>query len=192
MQVLKLISQHHIFSSHTLGRKIGEGADGEVYELFYHPNRVIKLSAIYENENTSLAIYQNNILPVLEYILFEQPSICPLIFEYGHLKQCDQAFIHYHIMERLLHLTEDENKVFHSIVSHEDREIKKDLSSEKILEMLQGLARGLDFDLEMIILFCEQLRESKIKQKDLHPRNIMRNKSGYFKIIDFDRLTLEK
>jgi hypothetical protein len=198
MQVLKLISQHHIPLPHFLGKKIGDGADGEVFKLPNCPDKVIKLSIIFdEYENSPLFIYQNRILPILEYLWIENPPICPIVFEHGYFGQLMQNpigefSIHYCVMERLLPLTEDENKVFHSVVSHEDREIKKDLSPIKINEMLLGLAFGLDFDLEMIMLFCEQLRESKIKQKDLHPRNILKNGIGQFKIIDFDRIILEK
>lgn len=198
MQVLKLISQHHIFLPYLLGKKMGDGSDGEVFELLNYSDRVIKLSIIYDDcESNSLSIYQNRILPVLDYLFFEKLSICPQIFEHGYLGEyyqnpSEKFSLHYCIMERLFSLSEDENKVFHSVVSHEDREIKKDLSTVKIRKMLRGLARGLDFDLEMIILFCDQLRESKIKHQDLHYRNIMKNGIGHFKIVDFDRIILEK
>lgn len=183
---------------------LGDGADGELFAILNEPNKVIKFSVIYDRFSKSpKTIYKKNILPVLKYIVDNQPSICANIFEHGYLgeysrpmpywKDGIQSFVlHYCIMERLLSLSEDENKVFHSIISHEDREIKKDFSLEEVFVILQGLTRGLDFDLEKIMAFCKQLRLSKINHNDLHPRNIMKNKNGQFKIIDFDRTILEE
>jgi hypothetical protein len=188
--------------------RLGQGgADGETFAIEKDPNKVIKFSIIYDRFNkTPDTIYQQDILPVLDYLITNKPGICPTIYQHECLGEYSRPMdywkdglqkflIHYYIMEKLFPITEDEKKVFHSIASHEDRGIKKDFSSEKIDETLQGLARGLDFDEKMITLFCTQLRGSSIQFNDLHPRNIMKNNFNQFKIIDFDRcqlLNLEK
>ena len=180
------------------------GADGETFVVENDSTKAIKFSIIYDRfEETPLSLYQKKILPVLDYIMMVKPQMCARVYEHGYLGEYSRPMIywrngiqnfviHYCIMERLFPLTEDEKKVFHSLVSHEDREIEKDLSPEKIEKMLRGLARGLDFDAEMVILFCNQIRTSLLNHNDLHFRNIMKNKIGEFKTIDFDRAIVEK
>jgi thiamine kinase-like enzyme len=90
-------------------------------------------------------------------------------------------------MEKLNKISEDEKKVFHSIMSHEDQNLHKNFSMSKIKNMLQGLSMGLDFDASKIIIFCENLRSTVIHHNDIHPRNIMKDNFGNFKLIDFDR-----
>lgn len=180
------------------------GADGETFAIKNVPNKAIKFSIIYDRfDQSPISIYQKEVVPILDFIMTVKPAICATVYEHGYLgeytrempywKNGYQNFvIHYCIMERLVSLTEDERKVFHTLVSHEDREIKKDLSPEKIDETLRGLARGLDFDAKMITLFCEQLRGASLLHSDIHTRNILKDSLGYFKLIDFDRAILEK
>jgi serine/threonine protein kinase len=179
------------------------GADGETFAIKNDPTKAIKFSIIYDRFSQSpISIYQKEIAPTLDFIMTVKPTICATVYEYGYLgeyvrempywKDGYQNFvIHYCIMEKLLPLTEDEKKVFHTLISHEDRKIKKDLSPEKIGETLRGLARGLDFDAEMIILFCEQMRKTNFSHSDIHPRNILKDTNGHYKFIDFDRAILE-
>ena len=91
-------------------------------------------------------------------------------------------------MEKLLKISEDEAKVFHSILSHEDRGIFKNFSTDKVKKMLHGMQRGLDFDLQKIMLFYEALQNPQILHLDIHPRNIMKDENNNFKLIDLDRL----
>lgn len=41
------------------------------------------------------------------------------------------------------------------------------------------------------MFFCEKLNKSPFANYDLHPRNIMKDKYGNFKIIDYDKLQLK-
>src|ERR1700686_1945407 len=172
------------------------GADGEIFGIENIPNKVIKFSIIYNRFDNLMEaykepqdIYHQDLVPVLDYIMRTHPLACATIYQYGCLGEYSrpmpywnngiQTFIiHYYIMERLFPLSEDEKKVFHSIVSHEDRRLIKDFSSEKLNKILQGLAYGLDFNLEMINLFCENLRICKINHNDLHQRNILKSING--------------
>jgi thiamine kinase-like enzyme len=90
-------------------------------------------------------------------------------------------------MEKLHPLSEDEIKVFHSLVSHEDQNKIKKYSSLEINKILQGLSIGLDFDLHKVMFFCKNLNKLTIQHSDLHPRNLMKDSDGNFKLIDFDR-----
>jgi serine/threonine protein kinase len=187
----------------VIGNRVGhDGADGECFQVSDHPDKVIKFSIIYDRFYQSpLDIYHRQVVPILDYVMTTRPSMCVRVYEHGYLGEYSrpmphwrngvQSFVmHYCIMEKLFSLTEDERKVLHSLVSHEDRNIKKDLSPNRIKEMLGGLACGLDFDSEMVILFCNHLREAKLLHQDLHIRNVMKNASGQFLLIDFDRAML--
>ena len=185
------------------GERLGEGADGEAFVIADDPTKVIKLSIIYDRfEVPPQEIYFKQIVPILDYVMLNAPPMCVKVHEHGFLgeysrqmvswrKGVQKFVVHYCIMERLQKLSEDEKKVFHSLVSHEDKNIKKDLSPEKIKEICQGLAKGLDFDVQKVTLFCTQLCEASLLHSDLHPRNIMKDANGYFKLVDFDKAILE-
>ena len=93
-------------------------------------------------------------------------------------------------MDKLNKISEDEKKVFHTILCHEDLNKKKNFSNDKILTMLNGMIKGLDFNFEKVIMFYEAQKSSIIKHNDFHVRNIMKDNFGNFKFIDLDRLDL--
>ncbi len=198
MKVLHLILSNGLSISHDLGKEISDGADGQVFELFSDPEKVIKYSVHYEYGNT-IKVEHDRIGTVLFYLGNTQPSACARVFSYGELIKSKRTtihgdqryFIYYYIMEKCFSLSEDEKKVFHSILSHEDRGYKKDYSIAKISDMIKGLSIGLDFDCDNVLKFCHQLNECEIKQNDLHVRNIMKNKNGDYVLIDFDRCELK-
>lgn len=180
--------------------RLGDGADGEVLSIKDQPDKVIKLGIIYEHPGRELKEYKQ-IQQVLDYAMSTHPPAFVRVYEHGYLgtysrkivewrKDFQEFLMYYYIMEKLEKITEDEKKVFHSIVSHEDRGIEKNYSPEKIEEMLQGMERGLDFDTEKVILFCDNLQTSKLSHRDLHPRNIMKDRDGNYKVVDFDRSQL--
>jgi serine/threonine protein kinase len=196
MQVLKLCQYFcpSKISHFQIGEKLGEGVDGEVFALQDISDQVIKLSIIYSVDELPVSIYHNRVVPTLYYVMQTQPDVCVRVDRFGKLGQIDQLslFLYYCLMERLLPLSEDEGKVFYSLLSHEDRGIEKDLSPAKIEKTLSGLARGLDFDRQMVTLFCQQLRQEMVlRHRDLEVRNIMKDAMGHFKLIDLDRSTLE-
>jgi hypothetical protein len=94
-------------------------------------------------------------------------------------------------MEKLLSLSEDEQKVFHTLLSHEDRNLVKNYSPAERQVILQNLRRGLDFDEGRVSLFVDKLNNSPVQHLDIHTRNIMKDANGNFKMIDLDRLTME-
>jgi hypothetical protein len=185
------------------GVRLGDGADGEVLSIIGDTKRVLKLGILYERHDRGMLKYYQQIQKVLDYLKPSQPDAYARVYEHGYLgtysRKADhwrsgkQDFImYYYIMEKLEKISEDESKVFHSILSHEDRGIKKNFSLEKIEEMLKGMGRGLDFDAEKVKIFCNNIKRAPIWHLDIHVRNIMKDDAGNFKLIDLDRIELEK
>jgi serine/threonine protein kinase len=175
--------------------QLGQGRDGECLSIVGEPNKVIKLGIMYDQFDN-----YHQIDRVLKYLQLTQPGMTtpyvklydyeclgtyprPMI-NWGNGQQ--EFLLYYYIMEKLEKISEDEKKVFHTILSHEDQAIEKNIDLFKIEKTLQGMSRGLDFNLKRIMLFCEQIKNSKIKHNDLHPRNIMKHGDGDFKAIDLD------
>lgn len=182
--------------------RLGEGADGEVFSIVGDPHKVVKLGILYERHDRGMVEYYQQIQKVLDYMMHTQPPAYVRMYEHGYMgrykrkmqswRKGEQEFIiYYYIMEKLHPITEDEGKVFHSILSHEDRGIDKNYSPEKIQEMLQGMSRGLDFDAEKVTLFCHNIKEALVSHLDIAVRNIMKNEANEFKLIDLDRISLE-
>lgn len=183
--------------------RLGEGADGEVFSIEGEPNKVLKLGILYERHDRGFTSYYKQIQSVLDYLIANHSDAYARVYEHGflgsfsrkmeHWRSGEQKFIiYYYIMEKLNKISEDESRVFHSILSHEDRGIEKNFSPEKIHEMLQGMGRGLDFDVEKVTLFCDKIKKAAISHLDIHVRNIMKDGAGNFKLIDLDRIELEK
>lgn len=186
-----------------VGVRVGDGADGEVLEIVDEPSKVIKLGIFYERHDKGFERYYKQIQQVLDYMMLTQPAAYVRVYEHGfmgtysrkaeHWRTGKQSFlIYYYVMQKLQKTTEDERKVFHSILSHEDSGKKKNFSPEKIREMLEGMGRSLDFDAEKVTLFCDNIRGATISHLDIHVRNIMKDDMGDFKLIDLDRIELEK
>lgn len=176
--------------------RLGAGFDGEVYQLLEDYNKVVKFSVVYDCHYGNYA----NLDKVLSYLTMNNAQAYAHVYErkylgeYSYMSRDAQerkCLLHYYIMEKLNKISEDEYKVFYSIISHEDRNIVKNYSIEKIRDILKGLSKGLDFDEKKIIFFYESLIDGPIIHNDLHPRNVMKDGSGHFKLIDFDRCILK-
>ncbi|HEY5268684.1 MAG TPA: hypothetical protein VII94_06230 [Candidatus Saccharimonadales bacterium] len=178
---------------------LGDGSDGEVFTIASDKNTVIKLCIIYEYDEDCERLYEktrSNLLFVME----NKPSAYVRVHTHGYLGSSVRPFdtrmqkfiIHYYTMEKLRKISEDECRVFSSILSYEDCGIKKDYSPKKFKEILTGLRRRLDFDAEKVTLFCNNIEAAPIVYNDLHIMNIMKDASGNFKLIDLDRMELEK
>jgi RIO-like serine/threonine protein kinase len=191
MNVLTLIQKHNEEVPVILGEQIGQGADGQVFIIKNEPNKVIKLSVIYGESESDVKNAYRKVTRTLSSIRNENMGAFVRVDGYGFLGSYATATkyyaLHYHMMERLFPISDDEEKVFHSLLSHEDANKMKNYSSNQIEEMLDGMKKGLDFDVSAVKFFVENLKNSHVVQLDLHPRNIMKDKAGQFKIIDCDR-----
>lgn len=179
----------------TIAEELGQGADGQVFAVENDPSRVYKFCILFDKP---LDQNYQRIVHVLSYLHDNPSPAYAHVYEYKYMGEWVRPedkvryALYSYTMERLQKLSEDERKVFHTILSHEDRNIVKDYSTNQLQEILLGLSKGLDFDMEKVIVFRNNLKNTPIDHNDLHPRNIMKDAEGNFKLIDFDRATLEK
>jgi thiamine kinase-like enzyme len=184
--------------------KISDGADGEVFALKSDPNKLIKLSIIYDqdlNDSPQNLIdkYESIRLIHDEIIKNNYDHLCKVYYFSDYFVgsrstvEGQQYFISYFsIIERLNKTSSDETKVFHSILSHEDQNKNKSYTDDKLKDILTGLSFGLDFNYDNVVGFYNKIKFCKIKHLDVHPRNIMKSGDGNFKLIDFDRMEIKQ
>ena len=187
---------------HIKPERLGDGADGEVFELDNEPDKVIKFCILYDTGSQGLRRTYKYISNTLNYLIREPSLAYAHVYTHmylgewfrsvvwGNTHKQQKYLLYYYTMEKLFRISTDEQKVFHTILSHEDRGIKKNFAHDKLKEMLAGLRKGLDFDIERVIFFDDILKKTPLAHLDLHPRNIMKDKSGDYKLIDFDRCEL--
>lgn len=182
-----------------LGAKLGDGADGEVFDIVGRPDRVIKFCILYETGSDKLEVVYKHITNVIDYLITNPIAVYANVhthvlmgsFQRDVWKNKKQRYLmYYYMMEKLQKISEDERKVFDTLLSHEDMNKKKNFSPAKTKEILDGLSKGLDFDRKRVTFFCDNLKNSPVKHLDIHPRNIMKDDHGNFKMIDFDRAQL--
>lgn len=205
MLVLKLCQQFcpHLIPVTPILPSLGDGADGEVFDIADQSDKVIKFCLILGDQvdpATTIETYLDT-KKVLEYLQIHPSNIFAQVYDHqfmgeytrtvwGNLQE--KLLLHYYIVEKLNKISEDERKVFHTILSHEDREIVKNYTRPQVKKMLDGLSRGLDFDAEKVMFFCDRLRVSPVIHLDVEVRNIMKDSVGNFKLIDFDRAILRR
>lgn len=174
--------------------KIADGADGEVFTTI--DNRVIKFAVHYcwQSENTDSIIESR--LKTYQAIK-ENSNVYATVYDYGYIGKgtrqtvsgTQDYILFYYVTERCDKISEDESKVFHSILSHEDSNKSKTYSLAQVKEMLHGMSYGLDFSINDVVAFYVEINKCNVKHLDVHPRNIMKV-NNKFKFIDFDRCSI--
>ena len=195
MKPLEILKAHNIELPFLLGEEIGSGVDGQIFEKKDNPSRVIKISC---TDNTWEHSNYHRLAEILLYLDFKSYWHFAKMYDHGPLHTFDESTgslrkvftIHYIEMEKLLPLSEDEVKIFHTLLSHEDANKKKEFNTDQILSMVNKLSEYLVLDKVKVCGFCFAIMDCYLKHKDLHPRNIMKNAEGNFRLIDFDRLEL--
>lgn len=199
MQVLKMINRDNVSLSpkYNLGAELGAGADGQVFNILGETEKVLKLSIIYDLDyKTDIDFIFAEKRDIFSFLYEKNYANFAKIYDYGFLSSGkrktfvgQQKYITYfYVMEKLIKLSEDEKKVFHTILSHEDLNKVKTYFIQELDRTLRDLSRGLDFSFKNIKDFYLLALTSPIKHLDIHPRNIMKNVFGEYKLIDFDRL----
>lgn len=171
----------------NLKETLGSGFDGEVYSLFYETNKVVKLSYSYLPQPDPDFIYDLISKP-LDYLVKLH------VYKYfgPFVKDNEDYYLSFYMMERLNPISDDEEKVFHTLLSHEDRNLQKKFSEIELKKIVESLKLGLDFDEGRVIFFCNSINDMGFVHPDIHSRNIMKDDFGNFKLIDLDRIRHER
>lgn len=175
-----------------LGKCLGQGNQGIVYEDLNDTTKVIKLSIIYDDFN-KISLDDKFVLieKIYKYIINNPHSSVVKIYSFDKLYSGSQPIfewehkyiVYYSIMEKLNILSENEVKVFKTICDAFNKDLKSERSIEEILKEMKD---WFDVDDKKILNFYNSLSDLKINNKDFQPRNIMKDKDNNYYIIDFD------
>ncbi len=199
MRVDKLLEANNLKLPFDLNNCIDHnGADGAAYSI--DSNRVLKVSVLYDWKDNLVSDFKR-INETLLYLKNNPQAAFAQVFEFKYLgiynrtivdEKKQNYILYYYTLEKLNKISEDEKKVFHTILSHEDANIEKKYIGDSLNKVLEGLSWGLDFSQKEVKLFCENIRKANVEHNDINPRNIMKTKAGSFRLIDFDRCSLKK
>lgn len=197
MRPLETLLHHNIEVPFPLGEEIGNGVDGQVFLQKGDEEFVIKLSAIIgTSTNVVLEEFDRRcaVIDNMRHFYYSTPiaNYFTIPFERCYLWQGNYSsssrLIYYARMERLLALSADEERVFHTLLSHEDANKKKQYD----LMTLNELSNWYSFDQERANTFCKAVFFGRYQHNDLHIRNIMKDADGNYKLIDFDRMEVRQ
>lgn len=185
---MKVYSHYNIvFNTYPVQELIcAKGADGEVFKSGDNIIKFVVISDSKKNATDNFMINKRKI----QFIMDKNPKHFVKVFDFGLVSIIENErynIVYYYLMESLNKISDDEKKLFHTILSHEDSNKVKSLNCEGTINELH---KFLDFDKEKVIQFINSIKNSKIHQLDCHPRNIMKDRFGSFKFIDLERLRL--
>lgn len=186
---MNIVEKYNLnITEYNLDKYLGVGADGCAY---LSGDKVIKFTHMFDNKKHLLNNYNKN-KRLIEKIIVDSPKHFVKTIDFKFLKDFEKDnnyhIIYYYVMEKLEKLSDDEVRVFHTLLSHEDSNKVKNHSDYYINKTISNLSQFLDFDKEKVINFINQIKKYKIQHSDVHPRNIMKDNLGNFKFIDLDRL----
>lgn len=144
---------------------VAQGADGFVYELQDDNTKVIKISILcnYTIEKNLIKVY-NAITDVYKYIQKNNLNRFVSIYDYGIVQQGERIF--------------DGKK--QSFIVHYCVMDKLEKLSKKDVEYLENNQE-----------FWDELDDFDFDHGDLQIRNVLKDKNGNYKLIDFDRARMK-
>jgi thiamine kinase-like enzyme len=192
----------------SVGKFIDDGAQGKVYNIKEHRNKIVKISMLYDRDVSPIEEIFSNIQNIYFWIKDNPQDVLVKIFEFGKLTEGerpfypfikDQKYISYFsIQEKLIKLSVVEEKVFRNLAYNMTQYYHTDepfftqnladdpLFYKNLPDFLKSLKEKFDFDQNKILNFYSNLEKLQIYHNDFRPENIMKDKKGNFKLIDFD------
>lgn len=175
----------------NLKEMIGYGVDGDAYSL-NSSDKILKISFLYDYGFDIERVY-NNLKSNIQSVIELKPKCFVNTHSFKQLESGYRKFLindtftdqKYYIfcyeMDCCTKLTEDEKRVFHSIL------LNKNSFKENYISLLNGMNDFLDFNIENVINFVNEVQQSSIKHIDISTCNIMKF-NDEFKLIDLDRI----
>lgn len=183
-----------------MNRKLGGGADGEVYPSLDDPTQVYKLCIMHDQFQEPVLSRYDRLSTIFSFLRDTPPNSYGRVFNFSKVELSEEAakrysngafIFHYYSMEKLERPTDDEIRVLESLISCQGG-IRYNYSMDATRVLLEGLIKGLTFNMEKMMTFANDYVLCPIIQTDLHTGNILKDKEGNFKVVDFDRLTFKK
>lgn len=176
----------------SVGKLLNEGAQGKVYNIKEHRNKIVKISMLYDRDASPIEDIFSNIQNIYFWIKDNPQDVLVKIFEFGKLTEGERPFYpfikdqkyisYYSIQEKLLRISLDEMKVFDAVSDYHNK-----FNSQKSLqESIIDLKGYFNFDFDKVLAFCCNLQKLPIDNHDFRHCNIMKDKNDNFKLIDFD------
>ncbi len=173
-----------------VGKLLGEGFHGQVFEVPGDEGKVIKYSRVLETmSDVPLKEFYNNLTAVLAE---QQKNAYPcyvnildfrFLYEGKHPQHYYQNYILYSVvMEKLIPISFDEKRVFDTIVK----------GKGTVEELVAGQKDWLIFEPEKVLTFMAQVNSTPLFHNDFNSRNIMKDSEGNFKLIDLDYAEIKK
>lgn len=175
-----------------IGKEIGYGAQGQVFDIEEHPDQVIKIATLYDIDPYSdLDQVFDKLQLVYKFLIDNRFDNVVKVYRFGRLRTDSRPtvstpqdyIIYYSIQEKLQPLSDDEKKLFKTICQAINGELELERTIE---EIVVELGAWLKFDSEKVIKFYNALGSLPIENNDFHRRNILKDAEGNFKLIDFD------
>jgi hypothetical protein len=184
---------------YTVSELLGDGADGECYSIKSDKSKVIKYSILYDLDYSGTLLDKySSIERSLQYVQNQHNSCVAKLYDFGLLYKgnrktvvgTQEYIIYFSIFENLYKLSDDEKKAMHSVLNFFENKV----NSAQVNKELINLSFYLDFDYKKLFIFYNSLIDlsEKFNHNDLHIRNIMRDKCGNIKLIDFDKSTIKE
>lgn len=194
MKALSYIQENNKTIPFELGDELGYGADGQVFSLKSDYDKVLKLSVIYQND-INLNHHFDAVSKKLSFIMKLDSKHLAKVFEFNFLflgnrntiNGPQKYLVYYTLLEKLNKFTEDEGKVLKTLCDIYNNKFGK---NKPFIQSCNELQNWLLFDREKVLDFYKFLIHCPVKHNDVHRRNIMKDNLGNFKLIDFDRMTL--
>lgn len=195
MNVLNYINDIKLLP-YELGDEISHsGADGQVFHIKNDPDKVIKLSIFYSYDEYIIEHHYSNIENKYKTVINNPQKSIVKVFNinyihhkvYGKCTIAKNYIIYYSIMEKLIPITKDEDKILKSLCDLKNNKINT-FSFPKIVDELKHYYL---FDRDKVLDFYDGLDSSIVIHNDFHRRNIMKDNDGNFKLIDLDRISIK-
>ena len=184
---------------YAVGRQIGRGTQGEVFELLSDSDRVLKCA--YLDSDVSHTVEKNesikkSFLAVMKYLKHYQHSCFLKVYDYGVVDarkipnaKSGRIHISFSIVERLKKLEPREEYLFDTIEPYTQ---KRSTDFEKVRRMIRDHASlyEMNLDTEKLMNFYNKLICAPVNHNDMCGSNFMKNTAGDYKAIDLDRATM--
>lgn len=166
---------------------LGSGSQGDVYQLS-DPEKVIKFSVIVDDDNLiDKKDLKENYIKVMSFLKKSNFPCFPKIYEFGVVEK-DKLYA-YCVMEKLFKLSVKEEDLFESL---NDYLTFRYSNMERVKSTITNYIekRKMKVNMEKIMDFYTQVICSPVEQGDFAGPNFMRDNNFNYKVIDFDRATL--